>query len=280
MNAFRVIFFMLVIAAALLVLVQNTDTLGHQAPLELDLWLFQLTSPAIAMYVVVFLIFILGIIFGALTFYPGNRELKENLRLLRNKADLLKEELRTVESQRAHKLREIRVQTGTEEAVSPDQTIEAYSGQVWGKSAMAGCVIVIILLVVFYYYTLRDMEQTHQRMDQAEESLASHDQQLEEVELLIEDEAERSHSRIDDLQDQLDAHSGEIETLKLQPQKTVDFITLLHLRETLQTLRYLVMEAETEEDRDSLIDAGQMLQRAIEHYEDKLQDNALKYENE
>ncbi len=273
MNAFRVIFYMLVIAAALLVLVQNTDTLGHQAPLELDLWLFQLTSPAIAMYVFIFLIFILGILIGTLTFYPGNRELKENLRLLRNRTELLKEELWTVENERAHKLREIRGEKGFDEKIAHDRSIQDYQGESWGKSAMAGFVIVFILLVVFYYYTLRDMDQTHQRMDQVEESTFSLSQQLEEVELLIEDEAERSHSRIDGLQDQLEAHSGEIETLKLQPQKTVDLITLLHLRETLQTLRYLVMEAETEEDRESLIDAGNMLQQAIEHYEDKLQDN-------
>ncbi len=276
MNALRVIFLMFVFAAVMLVISQNTATLGYRAPLELDLWLVHLTSPSMAMYVFVFLCFILGIIFGALTFYPGNREIRENLRLLRNRINLLKEELMTLEQQKKQELKDIQEQAAPEEKPIREEPVLVHTSSAWGKAAMAGFVITFILLVVFYYYAQTEMDLLKKRMSESEEkavhltqatedSLSSMEETLLSLELKFQDETGKIEERLRDIDE-------EIQILERQPQKTRDYLTLMHLQQYMQNLEYLQQGAESEIDREKLDQAGEMLQKAIEHYRGKNQE--------
>ncbi|WP_291322574.1 hypothetical protein [Desulfonatronospira sp.] len=171
MNVLRLIFLLLVFGAVMLGLSQNTETLGLKSPLELDLWIWHLKSPEMAMYVFIFLCFILGVIFGVITFFPANKEVRQQLKIMRNKLRLVQEDFRTAELERAREIMKRQEKVAPEEEAFREEVVSKASFRAWGKAAMAGCVLLFVILVALYYYGHTEFEKVHEQAAQSEENI-------------------------------------------------------------------------------------------------------------
>ncbi|EFI34547.1 hypothetical protein Dthio_PD1919 [Desulfonatronospira thiodismutans ASO3-1] len=287
MNAFRLIFLLLVFAAVMLGLSQNTETLGLKAPLELDLWFIELSLPQVAMYVFIFFCFLLGIIFGIITFFPANREAREKLKVLRKKLRLLQEDFKTAEMERARQIMKRQEKISPDEEAFKEEIVSSASSRAWGKAAMAGCVVLFFILVALYYYGHTEFEKVHEQtkanmekttgmiedtqssLDSLEHDFRDADKKLGELDREFREETAKLQDATENMQEKLQKHSGEISELKLIPVKTRDYLTVMHLEQYLQTLGYLKKEADTEEDRKRLQEAAEEVRKALEHYREK-----------
>ncbi len=287
MNAFRLIFLLLVFAAVMLGLSQNTETLGLKAPLELDLWFIELSLPQVAMYVFIFFCFLLGIIFGIITFFPANREAREKLKVLRKKLRLLQEDFKTAEMERARQIMKRQEKISPDEEAFKEEIVSSASSRAWGKAAMAGCVVLFFTLVALYYYGHTEFEKVHEQtkanmekttgmiedtqssLDNLEHDFRDADKKLGELDREFREETAKLQDATENMQEKLQKHSGEISELKLIPVKTRDYLTVMHLEQYLQTLGYLKKEADTEEDRKRLQEAAEEVRKALEHYREK-----------
>ncbi len=293
MNTFRVIFFFLAFTAALLVLIQNFQPLGYSSSLVLDLWFFRLTSPEISFYIFVFFCFVLGIVFALITFYPGNRELRKNLKLLQNRVKLLREEYMTVEKEREQELKNRQAELESSEESPGAASEHEHKSGLAGKVAVGGCIILLVALVGLYYHSLQEREQLQEQMADLEKAVQEEitpvkkdvtttERRLEELDKTlqertarirsVQDQLQEESQQIKAMQDKLQEHAGELEVLQRLPQQTRDYLKLIRLQEYLQSIKYLELEAETEEDKERLQEAGQVLEEAIEHFRDKKPD--------
>ncbi len=298
MNAIRVLFLTLVFALSMLFLVQNTQVLDTRASLVLDLWWVKLSSPEIAFYVFIFLCLILGIVFGALTFLPGNRDLREDLRLLRVKIKRLTQEVIDMQKKEdiSHEKPEAaQDQTSPkeeaesvpepeksqepeapedahpaekpprmpEEPIKEDQVVRV--GGAAGKAALVGIFALFILLTLFYYYVDQQLNDFQTRMDMAVESsnLAS------ELATTAERDSAELREEVSGLAMSLQQQEKEIIALKRLPQDTVDYLTLMFINQYAVNMEQLIEEAETDEDREMLSGVLDSLNSALKHYMQK-----------
>ncbi len=301
MNAFRLIFLLLVFSAVMLGLSQNTETLGLKAPLELDLWFIELSLPQMAMYVFIFFCFLLGIIFGVITFFPANIDAKERLKVLRKKLRLLQEDLRTAEMERASLIMKRQEKITPDQEAFKEEIVSSTSSRAWGKAAMFGCAVLFVILVVLYYYGHSEFQKVHEQAAATEEKATSMiednrssldnleqdfraadkkladlekdfraaDAKLGKLEQDFKEETEHLRDTASSIQEKLEKHSGEISELQLIPVQTRDYLTLMHLEQYLQTLDYLKQGAETDADVKRLQDAADEVRKALEHYQEK-----------
>ena len=287
MNAFRLIFLLLVFAAVMLGLSQNIETLGIKAPLGIDLWFVEFSLPQVAMYVFIFFCFLLGIIFGIITFFPANRDAREKLKVLRKKLRLLQEDFKTVEMERAKQIMKRQEKITPDEEAFKDEIVSATSSRAWGKAAMAGCIVIFAILVVIYYYGHSELEKVHEQaaateektssmiedtrssLDNLERDFRASDKKLEELDSEFRKESAKLRETTESMQGMLEKHSEEISELKLIPVQTRDYLTLMHLEQYLQTLDYLKQGAETDADIKRLQEASDQVRKALEHYREK-----------
>jgi len=287
MNAFRLIFLLLVFAAVMLGLSQNIETLGLKAPLGIDLWFIEFSLPQVAMYVFIFFCFLLGIIFGIITFFPANRDARERLKVLRKKLRLLQEDFKTVEMERAKQIMKRQEKITPDEEAFKDEIVSATSSRAWGKAAMAGCIVIFAILVVIYYYGHSELEKVHEQaaateektssmiedtrssLDNLERDFRASDKKLGELDSEFKKESAKLRETTESMQGMLEKHSEEISELKLIPVQTRDYLTLMHLEQYLQTLDYLKQGAETDADIKRLQEASDQVRKALEHYREK-----------
>ena len=301
MNAFRLIFLLLVFAAVMLGLSQNTETLGLKAPLELDLWFIELSLPQVAMYVFIFFCFLLGIIFGIITFFPANKESREKLKVLRKKLRLLQEDFKTAEMERARQIMKRQEQITPDQEAFKDEIVSATSSRAWGKAAMAGFVLLFGVVVALYYYGHTEFHKVHEqtaateekttrmiedtqtslnslkqdfrasdtKLDNLEQDFRVADKKLGELESQFIKETAKIRDTTENMQNMLEEHSQEISELKLIPVQTRDYLTRMHLEQYLQTLDYLKQGAETDSDIKRLQEASEKVRKALEHYREK-----------
>ena len=275
MNVFRVLFLTIIFALSMLFLVQNTQVLDTRANLILDLWWVRFSSPEIAFYLIVFLALIFGVIFGAVTFFPGNKELRENLRLLKIKIKSLTQEIidmQKKEDVQDEKQEEKKEPEPVEEArpgyspMEEDVTIKTgdkdmviRTGGAAGKTALVGVFAVFILLVAFYFYVDQKISEYQRHMDLVTEESAS-----------VAVSTQRMQQDISSLSRSLQEHEEEISALQNLPQETMDFLTMMLINEYQVKVDQLIERAETEEDREMLGELLESLEKTLEYYRDKV----------
>ena len=287
MNAFRLIFLLLLFSAVMLGLSQNTETLGLKAPLALDLWFIELALPQMAMYVFIFFCFLLGIIFGVITFFPANKDVRERLKVLRKRLRLLQEDLKTAEMERAGLIMKRQEKITPEQEAFKEEIVSSTSSRAWGKAAMAGCTVIFVILVGLYYYGHTEFEKVHEQAAATEEKATgmiednrsslenlkqdfrAADARLEKLEQGLREETESLWDTAGKMQEKLEEHSREISELQLIPMQTRDYLTLMHLEQYLQTLDYLKQGAKTDADRKRLQEAAEAIRKSLEHYREK-----------
>ena len=274
MNALRVLFLTLVFAFGILFLVQNTQVLDNRISLALDLWWVQLSTPYMAFYIFIFLALMLGIIFGAVTFFPGNKELRENLKLLRIKIKGLTQEVIEL-----HKKEDIH-EDGKSEKEVPEPAEETLdlpedptldkdtvikTGGSSGKTALVGVFALFVLLTAFYFYIDQKISSFQGRMDMViEDSLTS-----AELAAKAERETLVLQEDISNLSGILQEQEKEISQLRRLPQDTMDYLTMMKIDEYAANINQLMETAGTEADREMLAEILKSLQKAMDHYADK-----------
>ena len=279
MNAFRVLFLTLVFALSMLFLIQNTQVLDTPASLMLDLWLIELNSPHIAFYVFVFLCFILGIIFGAITFSPGNRESRRKLNLLRLKIKNLTQEIigmqkkEDIDEQKpAESSDKLQEKGTTEEFKSPpeQQTMEKDAvikpGGAAGKAALIGVFALFILLTALFFFVDQRISDFRNRMDLTVQNSAM---AVDLAQRLEQDNA-KLKEEVSMLSSSLMEHEKEISTLQRFPQDTMDFLTMMLINEYAVKISQLIEKADSDEDREMLEDVLDSIGKALDHYKDKI----------
>jgi hypothetical protein len=278
-NALRVLLLTLVFALSMLFLVQNTQVLDTRASLMLDLWLVELSSPQIAFYVFVSLCFILGIIFGAITFSPGNRESREKLKLLRLKIKNLTQEIigmqkkqDTHEQTPAESSDELQEQETTEGFTSPpeQQTIEEDAvikpGGTAGKAALIGVFALFILLTALYFFVDQRLSDFQNRMDLTVQNSAL----AVDLAQRLEQDNEKLKEEVSMLSSSLMEHEKEISSLQRLPQDTMDYLTMMLINEYAVNISQLIEKADSDEDREMLEDVLDSIGKALDHYKGKV----------
>ncbi len=273
-----------------LFLFQNAHVLDTRANLILDLWWAKYSSPEVVFYVFVFVCFVFGIFFGALTFFPGNKELRKNLKLLRIKIKNLTQEITAM-----HKKEEIpqeksqeEMDPRPEEAEGPgseaekvsgpapeskdppkhtpvDQEVVIKTGEASGKFALIGVFAVFILLIAFYFYIDQKISEFQSHMDLS----------IEKSELAAE-LAQKAQQESEGFKEDLSAFSSslreqekELSALKSLPQDTMDYLTMMQVNDYLAGIDQLVQRAVTDEDKEMLEAVRDSLNKALEHYREK-----------
>jgi uncharacterized integral membrane protein len=281
-NVLKALFLTLAAAAGFIFLFQNTHVLDSRTSLVLDLWWVQFTSPQLVFYWFVFLCFVFGIVFGAFAFFPGNKELRKSLKLLRARIRALTQEITTmhkkdefteekIEDGQATGPEEVKdsgpepePQFQPEEAVV-DREVMVKTTEASGKSALVGVFALFILLVAFYFY-----------IDQKISGIQSHmEQSVEKSELaarMAQEAIENSEVFREELQAvsmSLKEHEKEISALRSLPQDTMDQMTMMQVNDYLAGIDQLVQRAATEQDRELLEAVRDSLSKALEHYREK-----------
>lgn len=280
MNAVRVLFLTLVFALSMLFLVQNTQVLDTRAGLILDLWWVELSSPEIAFYVFIFLCLIFGIIFGAVTFFPGNRELRAKLRLLRIRIKSLTQEVIAMhkkdetpqEPERTQEPKPLEEPDSVHEKSDLPQgpyqeDVVIKTGGAAGKAALVGVFAIFVLLTAFYYYVDQKISDFQAQMDLTIESST----QAAELAQRIEQETKGFNRDIAGLTRSLQKHEKEISALQSLPQDTMNYLTMMLISEYAVKVDGLLEKAETEEDREMLSGVLDSLGKALEHYRKKVE---------
>ncbi|WP_045211995.1 hypothetical protein [Desulfonatronovibrio magnus] len=295
MNAFRVIFLTLVFAFSMLFLVQNSQVLDTRDPLLLNLWLAELSTPAVSFYVFVFVCFVTGLIFGLITFLPGNREVKDRLHLVRLKSRQLKGEILNMHKEHEKALMKDEPQQEPQhdsesqaESIPPSDEPRPYSkpspaGGIAGITALAG-VIILFAVGAYFYYCLHERlnetaQQNHLTLEMVSENTAGIGQLnsqgtflLEEVyrvEALVSEQDIAYQEAVEQLGQRVDEHEQIINALRNIPRQTADYITLLLIHEYTSRIEYL-REKAPEEDQETLNEVLQSLESALEHYRIKI----------
>lgn len=275
MNTFRVIFLTAVFAFSMLFLVQNSQILDTEASLFLDLWWVKLSSPDIAFYVFVFICFIAGIVFGVFTFLPGNRDLRKKLTPIKAKIKELRGEIIAMQ-----KKEEIKTEEVIEQQKSADQSAETSeneekieepvvhvekSGSTAGKIALAGVVVLFIIISVFYFHAEQKFQEFQAKVDMTMENSLMISETMEEVNNNVKKELSTFTSVISEQEKQLETHEEMLDDLHNLPQKTMDYLTFMLMKEYSVKIDQL-MESANEDDQQMLRDVLESLDTALEHY--------------
>jgi ABC-type multidrug transport system fused ATPase/permease subunit len=244
---------------------QNIQVLSSKVDLGLDLWLGAWSLQSIAVYVLLSISFILGLLFAILIFHPRRPEIRQELRLLKNKSALLQQELSTLQHESSQEL-----QQRLEQASPQAQQSQALAAQdprslkvsIWSHVALLGILGLFILLTVLYFYTDNKLQQLSQELSTEQEKT----QKLEES---LQQKTARLSSRNQELEQELGGQKEQIQELRRIPQQTRDYLTGFHLRNYIHEIKQLEQEAETEQDRKSLQQAREALKAALTHYQDQ-----------
>ncbi|MFO8031017.1 MAG: hypothetical protein R6U22_00575 [Desulfohalobiaceae bacterium] len=265
MKFLKIIFLTLIFVLGLYFVMQNLQVLDRRMDMGLDLWLTAWSWGDIAIYVLLSISFILGLLFAILVFHPRRPETRQELQLLKDKSALLQQELATLQIETRKKLQHRQEQAAPEgqqsEALAA-QDPRHLSGSIWAKTALLGILGLFILLTVFYYYTDNQLQQLSQGLSSEQERTQSLEQALQEK------TAELS-SRSEQLQEKLAGQKEQIQELSRIPQQTRDYLTGFHLQNHINEIKQLEQEAETGQDRKSLQQAREALEAALTHYQDK-----------
>lgn len=277
MNTFRVLFLTLVFAMSMLFLVQNTQVLDQSVTLVLYLWWAEFSSPATSMYMIVFLCLLLGIIFGVIAYFPGNRGLRRKHKLQKARLKNLTQEV--LDMQKSEDTQENR-QEETADRQTPEPTEEiprpgAHTLEedlavkptgTSGKIALVGIFVMFILLTGLYFFIDQKMTQFQNQMDTTIASTA------EAVELArkVDQETAGYQEEIEKLTRTQNQHKEEIAALQSLPQDTMDYLTMMLINEYSVKIDQLMKSAGTEEDRELLKDIKKSLGRALGHYQEKI----------
>jgi uncharacterized membrane protein YgaE (UPF0421/DUF939 family) len=290
-NVFKILFLTLIFAMGFLFLFQNAHVLDTRASLILDLWWVKYSSPEVVFYVFVFVCFVFGIVFGALTFFPGNKELRKNLKLLRIKIKNLtqevtamhkKEEIPEEKSQeemdsRPEEAEEPRLEAEKEPGPAPeskdppkyapfDQEVVVKTGEASGKAALIGVFAVFILLVAFYFYIDQKISEFQSHMDLSIEK----SELAAELVQKVQQESEGFKEDLSAFSSSLREQEKELSALKSLPQDTMDYLTLMLINDYMAGIDQLTQRAATDEDKEMLEAVRDSLARALKHYTEKV----------
>ena len=282
MNVLKALLLILAAAAGFIFFFQNTHVLDSSTSLVLDLWWVKFTSPELVFYWFVLMCFVFGIVFGAFAFFPGNKELRKSLKLLKAKIRELTQEITAmhkkdeltqekIEDGQAPGPEEVK-EAGPEpephfqpEQASVDREVVVKTGEASGKSALVGVFALFILLVAFYFY-----------IDQKISGIQSHMEQSVEKSELASRMAQKAEENSQVLREDLQAvsmslkeHEKEISALKSLPQDTMDHLTMMQVNDYLAGIEQLVQRAATLEDKEMLEAVRESLDKALEHYREK-----------
>ncbi len=262
----------------MLFLVQNTPVLDTRASLILDLWWVELSSPEIAFYVFVFMCFVLGIVFGAIAFSPGNRESREKLKLLRLKIKNLTREIigmQKKEEKQEEKPAEdfkIKEQEPAEDLKSQpehpslEKDVEIKTGGAAGKLALVGVFALFILVTALYFFMDQKISDFQTQMELTIQNSA---QAVDLTQRLEQDTAELK-GEVSILSSSLMEHEKEISALQRLPQDTMDYLTMMLINEYAVKIDQLMERAESEKDREILEEVLESIGRALDHYKEKV----------
>ncbi|WP_028573747.1 hypothetical protein [Desulfonatronovibrio hydrogenovorans] len=273
MNAFRVIFLTLVFALCMLFLVQNSQVLGSRAEIFLDLGWVRLISPETAIYIFVFLCLLAGIIFGVMTFSPGNREARIKLKESKDRIRNLTREIK--EMQKKEDIQEEVSKENQEEDIQAEQTRDEpvsseisspppKSGNTAGKAALAGVVAIFVLLSVFYFYVDQKIAGFQDGFDQA---VTQADDAKQRIVDLDRENAEL-REQLSLLASQAEKQEQELAKLHDLPGQTINYLTLLVLGEYSSGLSQLMESASTDQDRHYLEEVIKSIEAARKHFMD------------
>ncbi|MFN2268967.1 MAG: hypothetical protein ABR533_11880, partial [Desulfonatronovibrio sp.] len=280
-NTFRVLFLTAVFAFSMLFLVQNSHVLDTESSLFLDLWWVQLSSPNIAFYVFVFICFIAGLLFGVFTFLPGNRDLRQKLRPIKAKTKELRGEIIAMQ-----KKEEIKTEEVLEQQKDADQSAEhsenekkfeeplvhtEKSGGAAGKIALAGVVVLFVVISVFYFHAQQKFQEFQAKVDMTMEKNHIVSQTMDEVKNVNNDVKKEMSSltaSINNQEKKLETHAEMLDDLNNLPQKTMDYLTFMLMKEYAVKIDQL-MEDAAEDDQQMLQDILESLDTALEHYSKK-----------
>lgn len=277
-NSFRVIFLTAVFAFSMLFLVQNSQILDTEASLFLDLWWVKLSSPDIAFYVFVFICFIAGLIFGVFTFLPGNKDLRKKLRPIKAKTKELRGEIIAMQKKEEIKTEEvIEQQNSADESAEPSENKEKFeepvihtekSGGAAGKIALAGVIVIFIVISVFYFHAEQKFQEFQAKVDMTMQNSLMISETMEEVNKVnsnVQNELSSLTSAVSEQKKQLETHEEMLDDLHNLPQKTMDYLTFMLMKEYSVKIDQL-MESAQEEDQQMLEDVLESLDTALEHY--------------
>lgn len=276
MNTFRVLFLTLVFALSMLFLIQNTQVLDQSVTLVLDLWWAEFNSPAIDMYVIVFLCLLLGTVFGVIAFFPGNRDLRRKHKM--QKAELKNLTQEVLDMQKSEDTREDKPEE-TADSQSPESThaarrpeaqslgddLEVKPNGTSGKIALVGVFVMFILLTGFYFFMDQKINQFQNQMD----STIADSTQAVELARKVDRETAGYREEIEKLTRTQNRHQEEIAALQSLPQDTMDYLTMMLINEYSVKIDQLMKSAGTEEDRKLLEDIKKSLGKALGHYREK-----------
>ncbi|MFW5730596.1 MAG: LapA family protein [Desulfonatronovibrionaceae bacterium] len=274
MNIFRVILLTLFFALTMLFFAQNSANMHTTSSLTLDLWWVKLSSPALALYVLVIISLLAGIIFGSLTYLPGNRYLQEKNRQDKQKIKNLSKEITIMEKIREESMTK-EVPNEREHPLHEQEDMVKSSGSSAGVMALISVFAVFVVLVVFYYYT---DQQFSKYQDQLQSSVKQSKQAAEKASE-VEKAGKALRDEMNELKTQdskqtavLKEHSGKIKELEDLPQKTVDYMNMMVIKEYAAKIDQLLESSVSDQDRKMLMDARKPLEKLLKSYENRLDD--------
>lgn len=279
MNILRVILLTLFFALTMLFFVQNSVNMDTTASLTLDLWWIKLTSPAMALYVLVIICLAAGIFFGALTYLPGNRYLQERIKQDKQKIKNLSKEITEMEKAREEKIRK---ESMTEETpVMEDKPLHEHepivrsSGSSAGVIALISVFAVFVILVVFYYYVDQQFSKYQGRLEASVEQsqqAAAKAAEVEKAGKALRDEMNQVENHVRKQSTTLKEHTRKIQALEDLPQKTMDYMNMMIMKEYAAKIDQLLDSSDSDQDRKMLMDARKPLEKLLNNYEDRLKD--------
>ncbi|MFP4629900.1 MAG: hypothetical protein ACLFMQ_04145 [Desulfohalobiaceae bacterium] len=265
MKFLKMIFLTLVFVLGLYLVTQNIQVLERRLNLGLDLWLAQWDWGSIAVYVLLSISFILGLLFAILIFHPKRPETSQELQLLKAKSSLLQQELSTLQQETSQELQQ-RQPAGSQQETAPGaQDTGALAGSIWAKTALLGILGLFILLTVFYYYTDNQLQELSQGLSAEQEKTRELQDSLQQKTSELSEQSQELQSRLADQKKQ-------IQELHRIPQQTRDYLTAFHLQDYIQEIKQLEQEAEAGQDRENLEQAREAISSALEHYLQKRAD--------
>ncbi|MFW6216464.1 MAG: hypothetical protein ACOC3Y_01410, partial [Desulfohalobiaceae bacterium] len=262
MKFLKILFLTLVFVLGLYFAMQNIQVLGRRVDLGLDLWLATWSWSNIAVYVLLSITFILGLLFAILVFHPRRPETRQELLLLRAKYALLQQELSTLQHETSQGLQQRQKQAAPEGQALGSQDHRSLTASAWSVTALLGILALFILLTVFYFYTDNQLQVLSQ-------GLSAEQQRTQSLEESLQDKTAELSSRSNQLQEELAGQKRTIQKLQRIPQQTRDYLTGFHLKNYIHEISQLEQETGTEQDRKKLQQAREALHAALTHYQDK-----------
>ncbi len=267
LKSLKIIILTLIFAMGLYFVMQNIQVLGQKLDLVLNLWWAGWNISNISIYLIFFLSFFLGILFVIIVYHPRSQGKQEELKLMQEKFQLLRQELTTLQKETHQELQQRQQQAAPEEEADLPGLGDFQTSTVslWSKTAIAGFILVFILLTVFYFYTQNELQQLSGQLTASQERTQALAESLQNSTAELQDRTEL-------IQGQLVQQGQEILELQKLPQKNKDYLTKMYLQSYIHDINYLAQDAQTEQDLQKLEQVQKALNSALEHYQNKNQE--------